>query len=388
MTGHPITGRGDVRMGYRCNARCGFCYYQDKLDTPVDEEPTSAELEERLVQLRRHGATEVEFTGGEPTIRKDLPDLVAKARSLGFVNVSLVSNGLQMSRMPYTASLVSAGVNDVLLSVHGHTAALHDAHTKIRGSYDRIMAAMANVEECGVRVRTSTTVTAQNHEHLTDIVGHHIEHGADGLHLAVFSPVAQALVVDQGMAVSYPVAGEAIKRAIDAHVHHLPPLSVKYIPFCFLQGYEQYVMNLYQQNFDPDDWNYYLSNKLRRADTPLKRLAFDAASLAGALLLRNRRFAMGYGVSGLKVMGFTRGVELLRKERPKACGGCRFDAVCDHVWKGYVETYGAEEIRPVPGERVVDPAWAYVVPKTRETGTPLPDGEPPSTPRLLPVVTR
>ena len=384
----PITERGDVRMGYRCNARCGFCYYQEQLDTPVDQEPTSAELEERLRQLRRHGATEVEFTGGEPTIRKDLPELVARARSLGFVNVSVISNGLQMARLPYTAALVEAGVNDVLLSVHGHTAELHDAHTKIRGSFDKIMKAMANVKACGVRCRVSTTVTAQNQEHLTEICGHLIAHGADGLHLAVFSPVAQAMSVDQHMSVPYPVAAAAIKRAIDVHADSLPPLSVKYIPFCFMQGYEQYVMNLYQQSFDPDDWNYYLSNKVRRADTALKRLAFDAASLAGAAFLRNRRFALRSGLSGLKVLGFTRAVEMLRKERPAACRGCRYDAVCDHVWKGYVATYGADELTPVPGERVTDPAWSYVLAGTRVTGTALPDGRVPPQPKLLPVVSR
>ncbi|MBZ5736894.1 radical SAM protein [Nocardioides mangrovi] len=387
MTGHPITQRGDIRMGYRCNARCGFCYYQEKLDTPVNEEPTTDELVERLRLLRRHGATEVEFTGGEPTIRKDLPDLIALARSMGFVNVSVISNGIQMSRLPYTASLVEAGANDFLLSVHGHTAQLHDSHTKIRGSFDRIMQAMANVKECGVRCRTSTTVTAQNHQDLTAICGHLIEHGADGMHLAVFSPVAQALAVDQGMAISYPDAATAIKQAIDAHLHHLPPVSVKYIPFCFMVGYEQYVMNLYQQSFDSDDWNYYWSNKLRHADRPVKRFLFDVAALGGAAFLRNRRFAAGYGVAGLKTLGFTRGVEMLRKERPAACRECRYDAVCDHLWKGYVATYGTEDIVPVSGARVVDPAWSYVIPRSRTTGTPLPDGEPPPHRRLLPVVT-
>lgn len=387
MKGQLITRRGDVRMGYRCNARCGFCYYQEKLDTPVDEEPTSAELAARLRHLRHQGCTEVEFTGGEPTIRPDLPELIGLARSLGFVNVSVVSNGLKMSRIGYTCALVEAGANDFLLSVHGHTAQLHDAHTNIRGSFDRIMRAMANIHECKVRVRTSTTVTSRNHEHLEDIVGHLIDHGADGLHLAVFSPVAQALNEDHGMSIRYPVAGRSIKRAIDAHRHHLPPLSVKYIPFCFMQGYEQFVMNSYQQSFDPDDWNYYLSNRVRRADTRMKRFAFDALSLAGAVLLRNRLFAAQYGISGLKVLGFTRGVELLRKERPSACHSCRYDAVCDHVYKGYAKAYGVEEIVPVQGQRVVDPAWAYVIPRTRTAGTPLPQGEPP-TRRLLPVVTR
>ena len=96
-----VSERGDIRLGYRCNARCGFCYYQDKLDTPVELEPTTEQLEHRLRLLRAHGATEIEFTGGEPTIRTDLPHLVAFARTLGFINVSIITIGLRLAKPAY-----------------------------------------------------------------------------------------------------------------------------------------------------------------------------------------------------------------------------------------------------------------------------------------------
>jgi pyruvate-formate lyase-activating enzyme len=363
-----LSQRGDVRLGYRCNARCGFCYYQDSLDTPVEKEPTTAQLRRQLEVLRGSGATEVEFTGGEPTIRSDLVELVRYAASLGFVNISMITNGLRLAKPAFADAVIDAGVNDFLFSIHGHTAALHDAHTRIRGSFARVMSAVANAQARGARCRSSTTVTGRNYAHVGDILQRMIALEMDCIHLAVFSPVTEAKGTDPEMYVRYSDAAAAIKSGIDRHADRLPALSVKYIPFCFMTGYEKYVMNLYQQSFDPDDWNYYLSNKVRRADTPLKRAAFDAVALLGSLLAKDQGAARAHGVAGMKVFGFTRLVELLRKKRLKACATCRFNVICDFAWKDYVARFGEDEFVPVPGERVANPAWCYGLAQSRAPG--------------------
>ena len=363
-----LSQRGDIRLGYRCNARCGFCYYQDSLDNPVDKEPTTAVLLDRIARLRAAGATEIEFTGGEPTIRPDLMALIRHAAALGFVNISMITNGLRLAKRSFADAVIDAGVNDVLFSVHGHTAAVHDLHTGIPGSFTRIMAAVRNVGNRGVRRRSTTTITGYNCAHTEDIVGFVIGLGMDCIHLSVFSPVNEAKGTDAGMCVRYSDAAAAIKRAIDAHKSELPPLSVKYIPFCFMTGYENYVMNLYQQSFDPDDWNYYLSNKVRRADTSLKRAAFDAVALAGAALAKSCSTVRVHGWAGVKVLGFTRIAELVRKKRVSACRSCRYDVVCDHAWKEYVVRYGEEEFSPVHGPKILDPAWCYDLARYRRPG--------------------
>jgi MoaA/NifB/PqqE/SkfB family radical SAM enzyme len=363
-----LSQRGDIRLGYRCNARCGFCYYQDKLDTPVELEPTTDQLSKRLRVLRAHGATEVEFTGGEPTIRSDLAALIRLARSLGFVNVSIITNGLRLANRAYAQEIVAAGANDFLFSIHGHDAALHDAHTALQGSFARILQAVANVHALGARVRATTTVTGRNHAHVGDILELLIGLNAACIHLAVFSPVAQAKATDERLYVRYSDAAASIKQAIDRHRERLPPLSVKYIPFCFMRGYESYVMNLYQQSFDPDDWNYYLSNKVRRSDHWAARVAVDIASAIGGLIAKDYTVPVRHGWSGWKVFGLTRIVELLRKHRPAACRDCAYDVVCDHVWKGYVARFGEAEIEAVPGHKVVDPAWCYGLARYRTPG--------------------
>lgn len=363
-----LSERGDIRLGYRCNARCGFCYYQDKLDTPKDQEPTTAQLVEQLRVLRREGATEVEFTGGEPTIRSDLAELIVLAKELGFVNVSLITNGLRLANPRYARDLIHAGANDFLFSVHGHNPSLHDGHTQIPGSFERIVRASENVRSLDARVRYTATVTGKNHRHLGEILGKFIELEAACIHLAVFSPVAQAMNTDPQMFIRYSDAGESIKSAIDQHRKQLPPLSVKYIPFCFMRGYESYVMNLYQQSFDPDDWNYYLSNKVRRANTWFGRAAFDAVVTLGGALAKDYAAPIKHGWTSWKVFGFTRIVELLRKRKLAGCRSCSYDIVCDHAWKDYIAHFGDSEFEPVPGPKIADPAWCYDLARYRTPG--------------------
>jgi MoaA/NifB/PqqE/SkfB family radical SAM enzyme len=354
-----LSERGEIRLGFRCNARCGFCYYQDLLDNPVEKEPTTGQLSDQLRLLRRLGATEVEFTGGEPTIRPDLVDLIRLAKQLGFVNVSIITNGLKIASPRYANDLVNAGANDFLFSIHGPTSEIHDHHTAIPGSFMRILEAVRNIQATGQRCRSTTTVTGKNHRSMEPLLQKLIDLNMECIHLAVFSPVAQAMKADRDMFVSYSDAAASIKRAIDAHRKHLPLLSVKYIPFCFMKGYENYVMNLYQQSYDPDDWNYYYSNKVRRANTWPKRVAFDAIVSAGSLLSKDYSFPFRSGWRDVKVFGLTRLVELLRKKRPAACRTCSYDLVCDHVWKDYAAHFGDAEISPVPGPKITDPVWCY-----------------------------
>lgn len=368
----PLSQRGEIRLGFRCNARCGFCYYQELLDVDPSQEPTTAKIIRSLQCLRENGATEVEFTGGEPTIKEDLPKLAAHAKSLGFVNISLITNGLRLAKYSYAETLVNAGVNDVLFSIHGHTKELHDLHTKIPGSFDNILQAVNNLRKLGVRSRVTATVTGKNYLYLQEMMAMFLTLNFACIHFAIFSPVAQAQGTDSELYVSYADAADILKKAIDKFDDMLPPLSIKYIPFCFLVGYEQYVMNLYQQSYDPDDWNYYYSNKVRRASTPLRAFAFDALSLFGALLAKVWKIPLQHGWLGLKVVGFTRLVELLRKKHPFECKKCKYSLVCDGVWRSYAKIKGSDAIKAVRGDKIKHPAWSYVMARYRTPGEALP----------------
>jgi hypothetical protein len=129
----------------RCNLRCPVCFASAGEDR--DGDPSLDEIERQLRQLRqRGGEINLQLSGGEPTVRDDLPEIVALARASGFDFVQLNSNGIRLARdEAYTRRLARAGLDCVFLQFDG----LDDAvHRRLRG-LDLAATKQAAIERCG-----------------------------------------------------------------------------------------------------------------------------------------------------------------------------------------------------------------------------------------------
>ncbi len=91
----PTTVFWDISA--RCNGRCGYCSAAPDLNAGHAEPLGAADAARGLERLHRAGVAGLVFLGGEPTLREDLPDLVARAGELGLA-VSIATNGLAMPR--------------------------------------------------------------------------------------------------------------------------------------------------------------------------------------------------------------------------------------------------------------------------------------------------
>jgi uncharacterized radical SAM superfamily Fe-S cluster-containing enzyme len=104
----------------RCNADCPVCFTADSQNGFY--EPPLNELVE-LLNYYRAAAGEgapLEFCGGEPTVRDDLPDLAAAARNMGFDYIQLNTNGIRLAAdFQYTLDLKKKGVTTVYLGFDG-----------------------------------------------------------------------------------------------------------------------------------------------------------------------------------------------------------------------------------------------------------------------------
>jgi cyclic pyranopterin phosphate synthase len=107
----------DLRISVtdRCNFRCTYCMPEQGLAwLPRDEILTFEEIE-RVARLfvKRFGFDSIRLTGGEPTVRADLPTLVAKLAALG-VDLAMTTNGATLGRQ--AAALHSAGLARINIS--------------------------------------------------------------------------------------------------------------------------------------------------------------------------------------------------------------------------------------------------------------------------------
>lgn len=154
-----------VELTYRCNLDCFFCYN----DLGLRGEPLSREEYFRLfAELREMEVMNLSLSGGEPLAHPDFLALGARARDLGFV-VRVKSNGHALRGE--MARRIRDEIDPFLIetSLHGATAATHDRQTRVAGSFDRLLANLAELGKLGLRVKLNSTLTAWNEGEIAEM---------------------------------------------------------------------------------------------------------------------------------------------------------------------------------------------------------------------------
>ncbi len=159
----PVLLNFEVTM--RCNARCGFCDYWK---TPADAK--DSEIAEFGAIARHFSPMLVTFTGGEPTLRRDLEQIVASVRqSVRFTYVQLITHGGMLS-LERALSLWHAGVDQFNISLD-YLDERHDLARGIPGLTQRILELVPRMRDAGIGgVRFNTVIKHDNIDQLMPIV--------------------------------------------------------------------------------------------------------------------------------------------------------------------------------------------------------------------------
>lgn len=160
--------RMDLALTYRCQNRCSHCYNEP---TRQVSEMDTASWRKALDRIQAVGIPHVVFTGGEPTLRDDLPDLVAYAEESGLVT-GLNTNGRRLADRAYTERLRQAGLDHVQITVESADPSLHNALTR-SDAFEETLAGLRAARDAGLYTLTNTTLTKVNAsgiEALVDLV--------------------------------------------------------------------------------------------------------------------------------------------------------------------------------------------------------------------------
>ena len=159
-----------MTMEFRCNLACVHCMIEGTMDRL---EPESLG---RFEALLAHNAakrrwTGLILTGAEITLRPDLPQLARRARQMGFEHVRIQTHGMRLAVESYCRELVEAGVDEFFVSVTAADAETHDDITTIKGSFDKTLRGLENLEAFShVVTLTNTVVTLKSYRHLPGMV--------------------------------------------------------------------------------------------------------------------------------------------------------------------------------------------------------------------------
>ena len=187
--------RMDLAITYRCNNDCAHCYNARERNFP---ELHTENWKHILDQLWALGVPHIVFTGGEATLRNDLPELIAHAESNGQIT-GLNTNARRLADAKYVQKLVDAGLDHVQITVESCDEQIHDQMMRARGAFKQTIQGLKNVLGTQLYVMTNTTMLRNNVHKIPDTLDFLAELGVPtvGLNALIYS--GQGLTVGTGL---------------------------------------------------------------------------------------------------------------------------------------------------------------------------------------------
>jgi PqqA peptide cyclase len=170
-----------AELTHRCPLQCPYC------SNPLALEKAGAELDAAtwlrvLDEAADLGVLQVAFSGGEPTVRRDLEDLIARAAGLGLYS-NLITAGVLLEERRLRA-LIGAGLDHLQLSVQDAGAANADRIGGYRGGHAKKLRLAELVRAAGIPLTINAVVHRQNVDNLEQIIELAVACGAKRLEVA------------------------------------------------------------------------------------------------------------------------------------------------------------------------------------------------------------
>jgi MoaA/NifB/PqqE/SkfB family radical SAM enzyme len=323
----------EINIGKACNNRCVFCI--DGLPKREDRSYTPWEvMKAEIDRWRAAGHESLGFLGGEPTTYPHLEKSIAYAREVGFTRVTIATNATKLRLFHFTDKLLEAGLTRVTISMHAHTAALEDKITRVPGNFDKKVTALRYLVEKkkagylpdGLSV--NVVVNGWNYKHLPKIVRFFYEDiGIHDVRANFVRPEGYA----EGSGELTPKFPEVVPYLVKTIVlnegHWHKTFTFGGFPLCVLPA------------------------SLARSEKMLRKYMGEYRDLSTDCSIRADQEEDGVTRvdEGRARFNWQDRKRFDLKGAPKACHSCDKVAVCEGVWRGYLEIYGEGEFKPMKG---------------------------------------
>lgn len=334
-----------VDIGPHCNNNCIFCMEEDRTGRQTRVGAVTPEQVDRILSANRE-RSHVTFVSGEPTLSPHFLRFVRLARGYGYKTVAVISNGRRFAYGPFAEAAVRKGLNQVILSIHGGNAKLHDGLVRTPGAFAEATTGLGNLSALrrggtALTIHTSTVLNRRNCsvealEELLTVLRPHV----DQMVFNVMQPFGRGLSHFDRLMLRYTETAEVLRQFFARHAGEELPIYLVDIPYCVTEGRD---VPEHSRGFVERYVRYELADAAGRTElwdrtaestggAPLRRTLVDSeeAVTLDDLDARHRDHQ-----------------EQAQKVRRPRCAECRYAYLCDGVWRNYIERNGWEEFEPV-----------------------------------------
>lgn len=245
--------RMDIALTYRCNNVCAHCYNARPRTFPELSFDEWCKIIDHLWQL---GIPHIVFTGGEPTLREDLPGLIRHAEKNGQIT-GLNTNGRKLSDPDYVLRLVEAGLDHVQITLESHITEIHDLMVCCPGAWQQTVAGIRNALGTKLYVMTNTTMLTHNHQSIAGTLDFLAELGVPtvGLNALIYSGKGKTVGTGLSETELAPLLGMAKEKTVASGqklIWYTPTQYCSFDPVEFGLGVKGCTAALYNMCLEPD----------------------------------------------------------------------------------------------------------------------------------------
>jgi radical SAM protein with 4Fe4S-binding SPASM domain len=175
-----------------CNLKCMHCY--ENAGKPGENELTTDEVLRGIDKLVDVGVLILAFSGGEPTIRPDILELVRHTSDRGMYT-ALATNGILLSSLERVKEFKRAGLEFVQISLDGVNPKTHDYFRGLKGAFKRTVQGIKNCVAEELFVEIAMTATRYNHKEISAMIDFTKELDAKWLLLYNFVPTGKGVEI-------------------------------------------------------------------------------------------------------------------------------------------------------------------------------------------------
>lgn len=179
-----------AELTYRCPLQCPYCSNPLQMSRP-SEELTTAEWQDVMRQAAALGILQLHLSGGEPTVRQDLEDILSTAVSAGLYT-NLITSGVTLTR-DRLARLAKIGLDHVQLSIQDVDPTNAERISAFKGGAEKKREVARWVRELALPLTINVVVHRQNIENLPAMIDYAVEVGASRIEVAHTQYYAWAL---------------------------------------------------------------------------------------------------------------------------------------------------------------------------------------------------
>ncbi len=315
----------------------------------------------------------VDIQGGEPTIYPEINELTAHCADIG-LKPTLITNALVLDNNQKCKKLKLAGIDDLLISVHGLGDA-YDAMCGVKGAHKRQMKALENLMAEEIPFRFNCVLAKSALPHLEGVAKLAIETGARVMNFIAFNPFEDQQNNGRSShdVPSYSEVSPPLIMAMDILEDAGIECNVRYYPLCMVpEKYRKNLYNFQQLPYDCHEWDY--ASWSWSAEPPQRR---RDGELTEPFSLREANMRSSLFSSSTEWPDYLTDKNISREDEYRhsaiirarqhcsyqyapRCDQCSLKQICDGFHGDYASLWGAWEAIPVELENNVTSPVFYI----------------------------